>query len=501
MDEHLLSPSSHSYQPQALPPGVQHGEPSLVVRLTPRPEQSPASLAGGYLSDTQCDCDCDCACPVGSESFAFTLSRPCTAYIELTPACNNRCPGCSNVFASRRSLRPLDAAQWERILVKLRPHVHRLKITGGEPTLHPQFEAIVGRIAAMGIPFVLFTNARWRDPTRLVGFLHEVPQCRGLLISLHGAAAASHEAFTGIPGSFEETLANIRQAVAAGLSVTTSTVITRHNWTEIVDITHLSHDLGVHHAVFNRYLGLPLPEIEPSLSQLYAAIRAVELLGQHPAPSNQHPAKFGNCIPQCFARSSSTGCLAGIAYCTVDPWGNVRPCNHAPLIVGNLLEQSVREVWYSDGMQRWRDMIAPQCRSCVELPRCHGGCRAVAMIRGVEKDPLIRGPIHDKAPSPLVELTLYEGAYPVAHFTSRAESFGLALTRDNRVIPVASRAKPILDACDGSITLCQVHQRFGQEALNLVGFLYQEGLMSLLPLDSEQHSESSHASAIPRELV
>jgi radical SAM protein with 4Fe4S-binding SPASM domain len=479
MDEHTLSPFSYSYQPQRPNPSVQQGGRELVVRLMSRPDQPPGTPAAGRPIDAQCDCVCDCACPVGGEGLAFVLSHPSTAYIELTPACNNHCPGCSNVFASNRSLQPLDAGLWERVLVKLQPHVHRLKITGGEPTLHPQFETIVEQVAAMGIPFVLFTNARWRSPARLVDFLHEVPQCRGLLVSLHGATADSHEAFSGVPGSFDETLANIRQAVTAGLNISTSTVITRHNWAEVADIAHLSHSLGAHHAVFNRYLGSPLPEIEPTSSQLRAAIETVELLGRRPVSDTRCAVKFGNCIPQCFARSSSTGCLAGVAYCTVDPWGNVRPCNHAPMVVGNLLEQSIEQVWHSDGMQHWREMIAPQCRSCVELSRCHGGCRAVAMIQGVENDPLMRTPIHDAPPSSPVELSLYERAHPIAHFTLRDEPFGLVLIRDSHVVFVDPHVKPILDACDGTITLHHVQHRFGQVALNFVGFLYQEGLVEL----------------------
>lgn len=479
MNEHSspLSSSSCPCSSQTPNSNLQPRGRDLVVRLIPFPEHAPRKMSQGYPLDAQCDCDCDCACPVGSENLDLTLSHPYTAYLELTSACNNRCPGCSNVFASRQSPQPLDAAQWTGILLKLRPHIHQLKITGGEPTLHPQFEAIIKQIAAMDIPFVLFTNAQWSDPQRVVGFLREVPQCQGLLVSLHGATAASHKAFTAVPGSFEETIANVRQAVTAELILTTSTVITRHNWAEMEDITCLSHHLGAHHAVFNRYLGIALPEIEPTPSQLCTAIEAVESLATHPASEANHSVKFGNCIPQCFAPSSSTGCLAGAVYCTVDPWGNVRPCNHAPLMVGNLMEQSVEEVWLSEGMERWRKMIDPQCESCQELSRCHGGCRAMVLIRG--KDPLMRSPIQDKIPSQSPELPLYEGAYPIAHFTSRPESFGLVLIRGNRIVPVVAHAKPFLDACDGTVTLRQVQQRFGQEALNLVGSLYQAGVMEL----------------------
>jgi radical SAM protein with 4Fe4S-binding SPASM domain len=403
----------------------------------------------------------------------LTLSSPVFAFVELESRCNNRCPGCGNVFASDR-VPPLVSGQWHIIFSKLKPHISRLKITGGEPTLHPEFEEIIGLIHRLDIPFSLFTNARWSCPERLLAFLTGIPEFTGFLISLHGAAAASHEAFTGVPKSFAETVANIRRAVAAGLSVTTSTVVTKHNYSEVGQIVALSKELGAHHAVFNRYLGQRLPDIEPTNGELKEAIQAIERL--HAAG---HPAKFGNCIPQCFYPSSSSGCLAGVAYCTVDPWGNVRPCNHASLICGNLLEQSIEEIWNSEAMKHWRGLIPTECETCLEFPRCHGGCRAVAMELGIEKDPLIVKPVLEKLDEPLEELTLYEGAYPIGKFDIRSEEFGYVLIYSNRVVPVSHQAKVILDSLDGQTTLRQIEETYGRPGLSFVGSLYQQGLVGL----------------------
>lgn len=403
---------------------------------------------------------------------ALVLSSPIFFSFELTPVCNNACPGCGNVFVSHCSSSPLSAVQWRDILERLKPHIQRLKLTGGEPTLYPEFESIVNALRELDMPFALFTNARWRDPVRLVTFLRASPHCTGLLVSLHGANAASHDAFTNVPGSFDETCTNTHRAVAAGLNVTTSTVITGYNWREIDDIARLARELGANHAVFNRYLGKPLPQIEPDDAQLRQAIEMVETLRHR-----GERVKFGNCIPQCFHPSSSTGCLAGIAYCTIDPWGNVRPCNHAPLICGNLLEQSVEEIWCSEAMSRWRDMIVEQCWRCLELPRCHGGCRAIAMLR--EKDPLVQDPILEKEAKVSDELRLYEGACPIRRYSLRSESFGYVLIRGNYLTPVSAAAKPVLDACDGGTTLLQLRERFGQEALDFVGSLVQKGLIEL----------------------
>jgi radical SAM protein with 4Fe4S-binding SPASM domain len=332
----------------------------------------------------QCgDCS-DCACQLITHDERAIHERPIIYSLELTPACNNRCPGCGNVFAScTPDVAPLSAERWRVLLDKIAPHARKLKVTGGEPTLHPEFYKIVTAIAERDMPFTLFTNARWRAPRKLLAFLQQVPQCVGLLISLHGTDAPSHEAFTGVQGSFEETMKNIRRATDAGFVVATSTVLTRHNVSRVKAMTEFALSLGADHAVFNRYLGAPLPEIEPSRAALRSAIKALEALLHQGIP-----VKYGNPVPQCFVFNSSHGCVAGKAYCTLDPWGNMRPCNHSPTIVGNLFEQSLAALWHSETMDQWRSLPPTECQSCPDGEVCAGGCKAMAELRTEGSDPL-----------------------------------------------------------------------------------------------------------------
>lgn len=403
----------------------------------------------------------------------LTLSAPALYSLELTPACNLRCRGCCNVFADERSRPPLHLEGWRRILDCIKPHAHLVKLTGGEPTLHPHFEEIVAHLQGLDISFSIFTNGCWSDAERLVAFLKTVPQLRGLLISLHGAIPATHEAFSGVQGSFKRAVANIRRAAEAGLLVTISVVIHRRNLEQFEDIVALARDLGADHVVFNRYLAPEDPTIEPSGDQLRQAVLQIETLRRSGAR-----VKFGNCIPQCFAESSSTGCLSGVAYCTVDPWGNMRPCNHSSLLCGNLLEQSVEEAWQSPQMQRWREMIPAECHLCAEFLQCHGGCRAMAMERGLEKDPLASAPLTARR-SPPKQLSLYEGLRPVGNYQIREEKFGYVLMRGNRIVPVPHEARAILEVCDGGTALKQIGAQFGQPGLDLVGALWEKGLLLL----------------------
>jgi len=258
-------------------------------------------------------CDCDCACPVDGMPTPV-LSLPVAYYLELTPACNNRCPGCGNVYADRVCLAPpLDGEEWCDLIAILASHARQFKVTGGEATLHPAFAEIVRAIAGHGIPFTLFTNGRWSRPGALIQLLRGLPLFEGFLVSLHGPDADTHEAFSGVPGSFAETVSNVRRAVDAGLDVAISAVIHQGNWDRIPETLDVTIGLGAHHLVCNRSIGAPVAGVTPDRAQLRAAIAAIE---SHRLAG--HPIRFGNCIPQCFAPSSSRGCTAGSTFATVE---------------------------------------------------------------------------------------------------------------------------------------------------------------------------------------
>ena len=407
------------------------------------------------------------------------LSAPVFYALELTPACNNRCAGCSNGFSARErapltpsDVPPLRAEGWLRVLEQLAPHAQRLKLTGGEPTLHPDFPALLAAIESRALDFTLFTNARWTDPTTLVQTLRECPHLTGLLVSLHGATARTHESFTGTPGSFAETLANVELAITQGLPVAFSTVLTAPNLAELSEIVSLAERLRVRSVVFNRYMGEFLPGLtldETALAQALSHIEALRKAGK--------PVKYGNCIPQCFAPNSSQGCLAGVAYGAIDPWGNLRPCTLSSLRAGNLLTQPLEEVWHSPTMERFRASIPAACHHCHAFAVCHGGCKALALELTLPADPLARPGAPVELPAPPA-LRLNPAWRPTAHYQSRPEAWGLVLLQGNQLLPLHADARPLLETLDGQKTVGELHEAFGPPILALMGDLLRHHMLS-----------------------
>jgi radical SAM protein with 4Fe4S-binding SPASM domain len=405
----------------------------------------------------------------------YVLSLPAIYALELTTACNNLCPGCSNICKTNRAQLPLTAATWERLLAQFGQHAVQIRLTGGEPTLHPEFLRILAAATSYQAWVTIFTNARWRHPQPFVQSIRAWPRLSGLLVSLHGAQAKTHEAFSRVRGSFDETLANIRLAVSNGISVALSTVITRWNIDRLEEMLELRRNLGARQVVFNRFLGPASPELEAELPALQRAIQRIESWARA-----GEPVKYGIGVPQCFEVNSSVGCLAGVAYVTLDASGSLRPCSHSPSVIGSLQSKPLEALWHSQSMNNWRALMPDECTCCAAYPVCHGGCRAALELRVDRRDPLRRAPLGEYMIAPAVR-ELPTNARPRMKATLRPETFGYAVIGEGHVLPVRAEARPVIDACDGTFTFAQLAEQFGQSGLNLLGELWGQGMLDILP--------------------
>lgn len=399
------------------------------------------------------------------------LSLPAIFALELTAACNNRCPGCSNVYATDRAPRPMSATDWEALLGRIGPEAVQFRLTGGEPTLHSEFARILSAVTSYDAGVTLFTNGRWRDPLQFVALVRGRARLSGLLVSLHGARAEHHEAFSRAGGSFDETVANIRLAVANGIPISLSTVLTRWNTPHLEEMLELRRVLGAQQIVFNRLLGRESVELEAGENALRSCVARIESWIKA-----GEPVKYGIGLPQCFELNTSEGCLAGVAYATIDPWGRLRPCSHSPTVIGSLHTASLSELWHSPEMGDWRSLMPEECVSCAAYAACHGGCRAAQELRNEKRDPLRRAPLREFQPA-AAQVTLPARARPLASLRLRQEPFGFVVLSRGHAVPVRTGARAVIEACDGRHTFAQLAEQFGSPGLALLGELWERGLL------------------------
>ena len=425
-------------------------------------------------------CNCDCACNlVGSPAGQIALSLPTAFYLELTSWCPNRCVGCGNVFIDRQVRNRIGPELrwegWRAILEKISASATMVKLTGGEPTQSPHFYRIMDFLESHQIPFAVLTSGIWSNPGKLLTALESQTRFQGFLISLHGSTARQHELFTRSAGSYQQALQSIQSAAGAGMDVSVSTILLRSNLGQLKEIAETALAHGAQNIIFARHIGQPVPQVTLDERELIQAIEEVTSLRQQ-----GYPVKIGNCVPHCFHENLSSGCTAGLTYCTIDPTGNLRPCNHSKVVAGNLLAQPLEELWNSKELQNWRTRVPPGCISCPSYARCSGGCKVMYQTGS---DALMKseGYAAMEVEAPKEYVLLDRHSIPHASYTQRIETIGNVLLGKGHVIPIDHNLEAFMHETIGRKTLEEIQDLYGSPALSFIANLQALGLVEISP--------------------
>jgi MoaA/NifB/PqqE/SkfB family radical SAM enzyme len=166
--------------------------------------------------------------------------------LHLTYTCPERCVFCSE-DQRMADFHPY-AVTWGRVASVLRTTAERgvksVHLTGGEPTIHPEFVETLMLAKKLGMRTSVGTiGTMLQKPTfarKALPYLDEA------LFSLHGPDAATHDALTRRPGSFDRVTRAIRTCLAEkpGFNAYVNTVLTRQNVDALGDTLEFADSLG-----------------------------------------------------------------------------------------------------------------------------------------------------------------------------------------------------------------------------------------------------------------
>ncbi len=150
-------------------------------------------------------------------------------WVRLTMDCNNHCTFCLDTLAHNGTMRSVMDVKVQ-IIEGRKKGCERLILSGGEPTMHPNFLDFVKLGKRSGYPKVqTVTNGRMFQYPE---FLQTAAE-NGLdeiTFSLHGHTAKLHDALVGTPGAFEQESAGLKAALASGrFIVNVDIVINKQN--------------------------------------------------------------------------------------------------------------------------------------------------------------------------------------------------------------------------------------------------------------------------------
>lgn len=310
---------------------------------------------------------------------------------HLTQSCDLACKHCYD-----RSLRaefPFDRVRplmqelrdfcWSRFV---QPQV---SFSGGNPLLHPHFFEIYQAAADHGLMIAILGNAIDREQiARIISIQRPVYY----QVSLEGLE--EHNDLIRGKGSFRRTVDFLKLLTEMGVPNMVMLTLTRANLQQVIPLAEQLEGItgGL---TFNRLalfgegaaLALPTPdEYRHFLRQYLTAMPTHPVLAQKDSLLNVIHAEDDQ---ELFGGCAGHGCGAAFNFVAILSDGEVHACRKFPSPIGNILNQSLEEVYCSETASRYRDG-STACNGCTLRAVC-GGCLAVTASFGFDpltaKDP------------------------------------------------------------------------------------------------------------------
>jgi len=323
---------------------------------------------------------------------------------ELTARCNLKCQHCRAEAQDSFAAGELTTGEILRTAREIREDADPIMVlTGGEPLIRPDFFDIAEGCVKLFTRATLATNGTLIDDA----LAREIVKVgiKRVSISFDGASAATHDAFRGMAGSFDAALRGFDALKRAGMSLQANVTITRHNEAEIEDILTMMLERGAD--ALHVFMLVPVgcgaeisedkrlaPErSEQILKWLFE--KSLELRGRIHLKATCAPMYFrivrqaarhkGTALPTSGdgMQAVTRGCLAGSGVCFLSRTGEVQPCGYLPIVVGNVRERKLGEIWRdSEVFASLRDprLLTGKCGVCGYRWVCQG-CRARAYAK------------------------------------------------------------------------------------------------------------------------
>jgi len=379
-----------------------------------------------------------------AEQFQYGLAAPICLTWELTYACNLSCVHCLS-SSGRRDPRELTTTQCQAVIDELqRMQVFYVNIGGGEPTVRPDFWALLDYATAHGVGVKFSTNGVRITPDRARQLA--ASDYVDVQISLDGATAEVNDAVRG-PGSYGTALRAMGQLADAGFAgFKISVVITRHNAGQLDQFQALAGRFGAQLRITRlRPSGRGADvwdDLHPTAAQqrqLYdwLAVRGASVLT---GDSFFHLAGYGEALP------GLNLCGAGRVVCLIDPVGDVYACPfaiHDSFRAGNVRDPGgFAHVWQHSEL--FAGLRQPQaggaCQSCSAYDACRGGCMAAKFFTGLPLD----------GPDPECVKGHGERALATGTVPPRPSGDHSHRTSARRPVPLTLGRRPPVTACDSN---------------------------------------------------
>jgi radical SAM protein len=333
-------------------------------------------------------------------SFDFD-DHPLLAIWEVTQACDLVCQHCRACATPLRNPGELDTEEGKRLLSDL-AHIGTplVVLTGGDPTKRPDLVELVRHGTERGLTMALTPSGTALMTREILSELRSAGLAR-VAVSVDGPDAATHDAFRGVPGSFDHSLRILEDARELGLERQVNFTLSRLSLEKLDAMAALAESVGA--VLFSVFVVIPTGRATDSLTlgagELERALERLEELSRT-APfqvKTTGAPQFRRVLLQLHAKGKGVmgvhrdvdadghlrhtrGINDGNGFLFVSHTGDVFPSGFLPVRAGNVRLQGIASIYRASTIfRRLRDatLLEGKCSACAFKHVC-GGSRARA---------------------------------------------------------------------------------------------------------------------------
>jgi radical SAM protein with 4Fe4S-binding SPASM domain len=266
----------------------------------------------------------------------------------------------------------------------------QVALTGGEPLMREDLPDIAAALTLKGTAVSVLTNGtlmtrEWARDLMRTGV-------RLFQLTLLSMNEQLHDEHCG-KGAWKAIMNALEILQTAGAEVAFTVVVTPRTLDELPGLMAFIKGIGQKQFLLNRYnpggrkiLDQTFHDLMMNTEQTHHMLRhaqkGAETLGIRPVVAVP--------IPPCvidrrdYPALRFAGCAAATndAYFTLDPLGNVRMCNHSPIILGNIFKQHFMDIANGPDSEAWVSVKPDFCKPCPGWAACKAGCRATVQQMG-----------------------------------------------------------------------------------------------------------------------
>jgi radical SAM protein with 4Fe4S-binding SPASM domain len=291
--------------------------------------------------------------------------RMCILY--PTYGCNHRCLGC-DYSADNSKGKFFTAEELNHTIDELLSiGIQSVEFCGGgEPTLHPQFTEALDRFVEHKTAFGLLTNGTHLSPEIKRRLVDHGFYCR---ISVEAGSREVFEQYKRPKSAnvgFDAVIENIREIVSmrnskgpdSRLQISYKYAVDMNNHSDVFKAVDIAYELGVDSIQFKCIRNVPSEIKDPSMIEELKA-------GFSKCKDRYQDFRIIDNLEKSRLRTGR--CWLSPLQLTVDPYGDVYICCYYrhrkdKHLLGNLLERSLKDVWYSNN--HWEQIDQIELEDC-----------------------------------------------------------------------------------------------------------------------------------------